>query len=221
LALALPEPVSDDGLADRLITAEQDERRRLALFLHDGPVQSLSGIALMLDAAVHAIGEGRGEEALRVLGSASQLHRETIRSLRDLSFDLEPVVLRDQGFDPAVRGLTDHVGLAHRIQMDVDVAVGESLAEKAQVALYQIIREGLNQALRRGSPTRISITMSEREDGGIETVIADDGSGERRRASIEAIEERAVPLRGRVRIEHRPDGGTVLRIELPPYTARR
>ena len=105
--------------------------------------------------------------------------------------------------------------------MDVDVAVGDSLAEKAQVALYQIIREGLNQALRRGSPTRISITMSEREDGGIETVIADDGSGERRRASIEAIEERAVPLRGRVRIEHRPDGGTVLRIELPPYTARR
>ena len=38
-------------LTDRLLTAEQDERRRLALFLHDGPVQNLSGIALMLDAA--------------------------------------------------------------------------------------------------------------------------------------------------------------------------
>jgi two-component system, NarL family, sensor histidine kinase DegS len=221
LAAALPEPVYDGALADRLITAEQDERRRLALFLHDGPVQSLSGIALMLDAAVHAVEQNRAEEALRVLASAVQLHRETIRSLRDLSFDLEPVVLRDQGFGPAVRGLTDHLGLAHRIQIDVEVSVGETLAEKAQVALYQIIREGLNQALRRGSPTQITITMSETSGGGIETVIADDGSGERRRASVEAIEERAPPLRGRVRVEHRPDGGTVLRIELPSYTARR
>src|SRR5438477_12939894 len=208
-------------LSDQLITAEQDERRRLALFLHDGPVQSLSGIALMLDAAVHAGGDGCGEEALRVLASAVQLHRDTIRSLRDLSFDLEPVVLRDQGFGPAVRGLTEHLGLAHGIQIDVDVALGETLSEKAQVALCQIIREGLTQALRRGSPTLISISMTERPDGGIETVIADDGSGERRRASVEAIEERAVTLRGRVRVEHRPDGGTVLRIELPPYTARR
>ena len=130
-------------------------------------------------------------------------------------------MLRDQGFGPAVRGLTEHLGLAHRIQIDVDVALGETLSEKAQVALYQIIREGLTQALRRGSPTLISISMTERSDGGIETVIADDGSGERRRASVEAIEERAVTLRGRVRVEHRPDGGTVLRIELPPYTARR
>ena len=42
-------------LSDQLITAEQEERRRLALFLHDGPVQSMSGIALMLDAVVAAI----------------------------------------------------------------------------------------------------------------------------------------------------------------------
>ena len=41
-----------ERLVERIITAEQDERRRLALFLHDGPVQSLAGIALMLDAAV-------------------------------------------------------------------------------------------------------------------------------------------------------------------------
>ena len=43
---------------ERLIAAEQDERRRIALFLHDGPVQQLSGIALMLDAAQHSIAEG-------------------------------------------------------------------------------------------------------------------------------------------------------------------
>src|SRR5687768_18150342 len=94
-----------ERLVERIITAEQDERRRLALFLHDGPVQNLAGIALMLDAAVHAIGDGRSEDARGIIGTAVEKHRETIRSLRDLSFNIEPVVLRDQGFVPAVREL--------------------------------------------------------------------------------------------------------------------
>src|SRR5204862_272448 len=69
-------------LSDQLITAEQDERRRLALFLHDGPVQSLSGISLMLDAVVGSLQEQRLEEAEQVLSSALKRHRDTIRSLR-------------------------------------------------------------------------------------------------------------------------------------------
>ena len=93
----------DDGL-DRLIAAEQDERRRIALFLHDGPVQNLSGIALMLDATMHAIQTGKLEDAESVLRTALDRQRATIRELRDLSFALEPVVLRDQGFAPRLEG---------------------------------------------------------------------------------------------------------------------
>src|SRR5213079_312309 len=99
-------------LAEQLITAEQDERRRIALFLHDGPVQSLAGVALMLDAAQHAISTGNLDKASTVLASALSRTRTTIRELRDLSFALEPVVLRDQGFAPAVRALADQLGLS-------------------------------------------------------------------------------------------------------------
>jgi two-component system, NarL family, sensor histidine kinase DegS len=215
-----PGDESDQSLAERLITAEQNERRRLALFLHDGPIQSLSGIALMLDAAVKAVDDGRLDEARHVLDSALARHRETIRSLRDLSFNLEPVVLRDQGFAPAVRALADQLGLAHSIQIDLDVDRGESLADAARAALYQIIREALNQAVRRGPPTLVSVRIEERADGGVNAIVADDGSGERRRASVEAIRDRALPLNGRVRIEHPKSGGTVVRVALPPYRAR-
>src|SRR6266567_3200915 len=90
-------------LFEQLVAAEQDERRRLALFLHDGAVQSLSGIALMLDAVGHAIEDGRLDDASQILESALARQRETIQSLRDLSFNLEPVILRDQGFGHAVR----------------------------------------------------------------------------------------------------------------------
>src|SRR4051794_29072635 len=143
--------LTDDAL-DRLIAAEQDERRRIALFLHDGPVQNLSGIALMLDAAIHAIEDGRNDDAREIIGSALGRHRNTIRELRDLSFALEPVVLRDQGFGPALAALAEQLGTSHELRIDLDVDSAEELGEAAQVALYTIIRELLDQSIRRGPP---------------------------------------------------------------------
>jgi signal transduction histidine kinase len=215
--------VADDDRdrLDRLIAAEQDERRRIALFLHDGPVQQLAGIALMLDAAVHAIEDGRLEQAQEIIGSALARHRATIRELRDLSFALEPVVLRDQGFGPAVAALAEQVGTTHELRIDLDVAPAESLGETAQVALYTIIRELLDQSIRRGPPTRIAVKISRTGDGGVETCVADDAEPERRRRSFEAIEERVRQLHGEIAVEAGDEGGTQVLVTLPPYTAQR
>jgi signal transduction histidine kinase len=207
-------------LSDQLITAEQEERRRLALFLHDGPVQSMSGIALMLDGVIDAVEEGRTDEATQILGSALEKQRQTIRSLRDLSFELEPVVLRDQGFSPAARALAEQLGMSNSIQIDLEVDAAEGLTEHAQVAIFQIIREALHQAIRRGPPTRISVRVAE-VSAGVEAVIQDDAPGERRRASYETITERVRSLNGRMSVDSDQDGGTVVRVVFPPYRVRR
>ena len=209
----------DDAL-DRLISAEQDERRRIALFLHDGPVQNLSGIALMLDAAVHAIETEQLEQARTVLGTALERQRATIRELRDLSFALEPVVLRDQGFGPALRHLAEQLGTAHQIRIDLDVDDAERIGETAQVALYTIIRELLDQAVRRGPLTRIDVTMRATADGGLETCVADDAEPERRRRSFEAVEERVKQLHGTIRVDVE-EGRTRVVATLPSYATRR
>ena len=207
--------------ADQLIAAEQDERRRLALFLHDVPVQSMSGIALMLDGVVDAIDRGRVDDAKEILARAVSRQRETIRELRDLSFALEPVVLRDQGFGPAVQALADQVEFSQGVVVDLDVDAADALASRAQIVLYQIIRESLDAALRRGPPTRISVNIGEVDGGSVETLITDDGSRERRRLVFEALAERARTLGGTVDVERSSDeGGTAVRITLPPYTAR-
>jgi signal transduction histidine kinase len=211
--------VSDEGL-DRLIAAEQDERRRIALFLHDGPVQNLSGIALMLDAALHSIEVGKLEDARNVLGRALDRQRATIRELRDLSFALEPVVLRDQGFGPALHALAEHVGTANRIRIDLDVEAAEQAGEAAQVAIYTIVRELLDQAIRRGPPKRIAVTMKPTGDGGLETCVSDDAEPERRRRSFEAVEERVKQLHGTIAV-HVGDDGTRVVVTLPPYATRR
>ena len=208
-----------DGL-DRLIAAEQDERRRIALFLHDGPVQNLAGIALMLDAALHSITVGKLEDAQSVLASALDRQRATIRELRDLSFALEPVVLRDQGFAPALQELAEQIGTANRIRIDLDIAAAEDIGEAAQVATYTIIRELLDQAIRRGPPTTVQVSMKATEDGGLETCVADNAEPERRRRSFEAIEERVKQLHGTIEVDV-DDEGTRVVVTLPPYATRR
>jgi signal transduction histidine kinase len=180
----------------------------------------MSGIALMLDAVIAAIEGDRTDEAARVLGSALEKQRETIRSLRDLSFELEPVVLRDQGFGPAVRALADQLGMSNQIQIDLDVEIAEELTEHAQVAIFQIIREALHQAIRRGPPTRLTVRVVE-GGGVVEVEVADDAPGERRRASFDVIAERARSLSGRMTVDPIPDGGTSVRVLFPPYRVRR
>jgi signal transduction histidine kinase len=207
-------------LSDQLITAEQDERRRLANELHDGAVQSLSGVALLLDAGLNSIEQGRDNEAQEIIGRALERHRATIGQLRNLSFSLEPVVLRDHGFAPAVRALTDQIELAHRVRIELDVEAAEQLAEKTQAAIYQIIREALDQAVQRG-PKTLSVTMRQSPDGGIETAIADDAPGERRRRSLDELAERARTLNGVLTVDQGEEAGTTVRVVLPPYATSR
>src|SRR6266511_1969052 len=204
-------------LAERLITAEQDERRRLALFLHDGPVQSLSGIALMLDAVIHSLEQGELEPARDLLTDALERQRAAIRTLRELSFNLEPVVLRDHGFTPAVQALADELGLRRQIKIDVDVAAAEQLGEKVQAALYQIVREALDGAVRRGPPTQIAVSVERTADGRFVTTIADNGSEERRREFFDMIAERARTLSGRLSVDQ--EAGTKIVLELPGTAA--
>jgi signal transduction histidine kinase len=204
-------------LSEQIVTAEQEERRRLALFLHDGPVQSMSGLALMLD----SVSESVAPEAMPVMEKALRQHRLTIRALRDLSFNLEPVVLRDQGFGPAVKGLAEHLGLEHKIQIDVEVEAAEALGEKAQAALYQIIREATSASIRRGPPTRMSILVAATPDGGLQAEVVDNAPGERRRATFDALEERARTLNASFEVDQREDDlGTTVRVTLPPYVTQ-
>jgi signal transduction histidine kinase len=212
--------LTDQDVLDSLIAAEQDERRRLALFLHDGPVQQLSGIALMLDGAVHSLASGRPEEAREILETALAQHRATIRELRDLSFALEPVVLRDHGFGAALSALCEQSARAHGIEFELDLEGASTLGTTASIALYTILRELLEQAVRRGPPQTVELTLEEAGDGGLRASMVDDADPERRRRSLEGIEERVRQLHGTLEIRS-AEGGTEVLVTLPAHTARR
>jgi two-component system NarL family sensor kinase len=203
-------------LTEQVLAAEQDERRRIALFLHDGPVQSLAGVALMIDAALDFMERGNTDQAHEVLDKALSRTRLTIGELRDLSFNIEPVVLRDHGLGSAVNALAQDRGMEHGIQVEIDVAAAESLGERAQAAVYQIVRELLEGAIRRGPPKNFSVSVVRTAPERLEATIRDDAPGERRRRSLEVLEERARTLGAELTVEQTDDGTTMLLV-LPTY----
>ena len=207
-------------LAERML-AEQEERRRVAELLHDGPVQQLSAISQMLDAGLTDLSDGDTERAAEVFARGLELARDAARDLRALCDDLEPRVLHQLGFEPAVAALARRLASRHDVEIDLDVAHAEALGENAVVALYQILREATEQAVKRGSLTRIEISLRETDAGGVELVVADDGPPERRAAVLEALAERAATLNGRFSSEVRYPRGSTLRIDVPPATAHR
>jgi two-component system sensor histidine kinase UhpB len=207
-------------LAERILT-EQEERRRLAELLHDGPVQHLAAIAQMLDAGLASLREGDTQRADDVLARSLALARDSARDLRALCEDLEPKVLRELGFSAAVGALARRLSPRYDVEIDLDVDYADELGENAQTALYQILREATDQALRRGAPTRIEISVRATAAGGAELVVTDDGPPERRSAVLEALAERAATLNARFSSEVRYPRGSTVRIEVPPSAARR
>lgn len=198
-----------DELSEQVLAAEQDERRRIALFLHDGPVQALAGVALMLDAALEFVRRGENDKAQEILDKAMNRTRGTIGELRDLSFNIEPVVLRDRGFGMAVHALAQNRALEHGIHVELDVEAADMLGERAQAALYQIVREALESAIRRGPPAEFSVHVFEGDAGALEVEIRDDAPAERRRRSVEVLEERARSLDATLSVETSAAGSTM------------
>lgn len=216
--------MSDDAeralLAERIF-AEQEERRRLGELLHDGPIQQLSALAQMLDAGLGALRAGDAALAGETLARALDLARTATRDLRALCDDLEPRTLREVGFEATVSALARRTSTRHDVEIDLDLEHAGELGEHAQVALYQIVRDAIDQAVRRGAPTRIEVSLRPTAGGGAELVVSDDGPPERRSAVLEGLAERAASLNARFSAEARYPRGSTIRVELPPSAARR
>jgi signal transduction histidine kinase len=206
-------------LSRRVVSAEQEERRRLSTFLHDGPVQTLSGVGMMLDAVEESIRAGKPDAALAVLHTARERQRGVIKEMRELSFVLEPWTLRDQGFATAIRAMADQFEQAHRVTVKLDVEAAEALEVDDQVYLFGIVREAMQNALKHAACSTIRVSVHGSPDDGLEAQIADDGSGVLRdpddglpHHGMASMRERAAILNGRLDVDAVPGEGTTVRV---------
>jgi len=205
------------ALVERL-RAERDERRRLAELIHDGPVQLVAAITQMLDAAHHALAAGDIASGAPIVERALAVAREAGVDLREIVSGIEPDALRELGLAAAIAELTERHSQRRGVAFTLDVAAGNELGEGAQSGLYQIVRDALDQAVRRGPPQNVIISILP-AGGGVELTIEDDGAQERRAAVLAALGERAAELNGTLSSETN-EAGTRIAVRLPPVATR-
>ncbi len=210
--------MSDDHLLAERLLAERAERRRIAEQLHDGPVQHVAALCQMLDAAVQALEEDDASSGVRLAARGLAVARDAAEELRGIVAGLEPVSLHEVGLAAAVGELAQRT--AGRRGARLDIRVDDSdLGEGASSSLFQVVREAIDQAVRRGPPTSITIALERTQAGGVELVVSDDGAPERRQAVIDGLAERAAELNGS--FDATRDGRwTTIRLVLPPSAAR-
>jgi two-component system, NarL family, sensor kinase len=210
--------LSDEHLVAERLLGERAERRRIAEQLHDGPVQHLAALSQMLDAAVAALEGNDVASGRRVVARALEVARDAAEELRGIVAGLEPVMLDEVGLAAAVRELADRTAGRRGARVEVRID-DEGLGEGARSSLFQVIREALDQAVRRGPPSSVSVSVAKTGSGGVELVVSDDGAPERRQAVIDGLAERAAELNGSFEAE-REGRWTTIRLLVPPSAAR-
>jgi signal transduction histidine kinase len=207
--------------SERLLTVEEDERRRIAGELHDGVGQLLTGLTLTLDAAAS---EPDAAIVRRRVASARRLADMALAGTRDLSHRIRPARLEERGLVAAVRDLTSQSGFPVVVQADAAASDRNLLGATATVEVFRIIQEALANAAHHSGAPRASVSIS-RHDERITVIVADDGRGfdpadvPESGIGLAGMLERSRLLGGQLSIESAPQRGTRVTVSLPTVPA--
>jgi len=203
--------------SERLLTVQEDERRRIARELHDGVGQVLTALTLTLDAAATAPDEHaaatRHERARRLADTA-------LAETRDLAHRMRPARLEERGLAAAVRDLASQSGFPVVVVAGEGTSDPHLLADIATVEVFRIIQEALANAARHSGATGARVALTRRDDR-LLVVVSDDGhgfdvaAGREPGIGLAGMEERAAMLGGRLKIASQPGHGTRVALELP------
>ena len=205
-------------LAERLINAQEEERTRIAGELHDGVMQQISALSLML-------GTGKRQAEADAKKTMADVQRKLIEvgtEVRQLSHDLHPPMLKDAGLPEALRGYCEEFSRVRNVPVscDADGSV-QDLSHGAALALYRIAQEALGNAATHGAAQRVDVRLT-RANGRVSLTVSDDGKGfERNRIGTSAglglvnMRERARQLNGTFELDTEPGRGTTVRVTIP------
>jgi signal transduction histidine kinase len=201
----------------RLITAREEERRRLRRDLHDGLGPTLASLTFKIDAARNLLTQD-SERADRLLEEVRHQTQETLAQIRRLVYNLRPPALDELGLLSALREQAasyQHQGL----QLVVDAPESlPPLPAAVEVAAYRIAQEALTNVVRHAQAQQCLLRLDV-HDGLLELLVSDDGKGianaHRLGVGLLAMRERAVELGGRCTMTRGACGGTTIQVSFP------
>jgi signal transduction histidine kinase len=214
-----------ETLSERLMNAQEAERKRIAQDMHDSVGQTLSAIKYSLERAQLLSRREAPDEASGVIEVAIGRVQRLMDEVRTISMNLRPALLDDLGAASAVRGLCrDWQDVYRGIEVETDIAVEDAEIPSILVTnVFRAVQESLNNVARHAAAQRVHVSM--RIMAGVLTVaVRDDGAGftidgESSPAAgtrgLRGLHERAARTGGRCEVSSALGRGTTVRLEWP------
>jgi signal transduction histidine kinase len=211
-------------LSQRLVQAQEIERRALSRELHDevGQMMTALGIELGNIESMRYI-DGDGFE--KCMDDAKRLNTEAMRAIRDLAMGLRPSMLDDLGLEAALqwqgREFSRHTGVPAVVEMK---GSPDDLTDAQQTCIYRVVQEALTNCARHAKAKNVLVSVRTQAQK-IVVLIKDDGIGfspfstGRGGLGLLGIRERVEALAGTVRISSQPNKGTLIQVQIPVAVA--
>ncbi len=196
----------------RLVTAGDEERRRLERNLHDGAQQRLVSLSLSLRLAQAKLTSDPQEARDHLAAAGSELG-VALEELRELARGIHPAVLTERGLGPALQSLCDRAPLPVELVLEPD----ERLPKRVEAAAYYVVSEALANVAKYAYAS--SVTVSVAQQNGLATVeVADDGVGgadPELGTGLRGLADRIEALEGTLAVDSPSGEGTRIRAEIP------
>jgi PAS domain S-box-containing protein len=211
-------------LIRKLITAQEEERRKVSYEVHDGLAQTAAGAHQLLQAFARQH-PPTSEKGRNDLARALQLVQQTVGEARYVIADLRPTALDDLGLAAVVRLQVEKIS-NQGSQVDYEEALGdERLPPEVETALFRVVQEALTNVHKHAPSARVRITLRRLNDSvrlqvrdwgpGFEPEEITDGGGPGERLGLSSMRERMALLGGHLVVHSRPGEGTEVVAEIP------
>ncbi|WP_040204210.1 sensor histidine kinase [Neobacillus jeddahensis] len=213
----------DFGL--KIIEAQEEERKRLSREIHDGPAQMLANVIMRSDLIERVYRDKGAEEAFSEVHNYKKMVRSALYEVRRIIYDLRPMALDDLGLVPTLRKYLQTIEEYHnnaKINF-VNIGVERRLPTKYEVALFRMIQESVQNALKHANACEIKVTL-EITNTAISVLVKDNGVGfdtsQKKPESfgIIGMRERVDLLDGEITYDSKIGRGTTVLIHVPIIT---
>ncbi|MCC7077657.1 MAG: PAS domain S-box protein [Acidimicrobiia bacterium] len=215
-------------LFDSIMASAEEERRRLAAEIHDGPVQTLTALGLRLDViAGHLQAASPGPEYATDLGAVRSELTAILEETRDIVSGLGPEALHGAGLVQAMRLLCRKTSSRAGLDVNLDVGRLHGIPDTVEAMLYRILQEALTNAARHAHATRVDVFVGRRGRDVVLDVADDGGSGldlsavdlrhlvDEGHYGIAFMQERVRVVGGTLQVGPAPRGGTRVSVTIP------
>ncbi|MBN1260928.1 MAG: GAF domain-containing protein [Anaerolineae bacterium] len=211
---------------ERVVAVEEDERKKLARDLHDGPTQTIAAVAMRLN-YIRMLIDQQPDEAMRELEQLEELTRKTTKEIRQMLFRLRPLILETQGLVAALEQYIAKLAETDPLQIHLEAQANADtfIDKESQGALFYMVEEAITNARKHARATDLWVRIYQRgmsmiaeiEDNGrgFDVAAIEENYDQRGSLGLLNLRERAVLVKGKTVIQSTPGEGTKVTIAVP------